>query len=93
VTLTAYIDESGTHDGSPVTVIAGYLSIPERWAAFEMEWAGFLEDLQTDHLHAIDLFHGKGSFKGVPLSRRLDIGDQATMIARKHAIVGQKCLP
>jgi hypothetical protein len=88
VTLIAYIDESGTHDGSPITVIAGYLSSPDRWATFEMEWADLLEGLRTDHLHAIDLFHGKGSFKGVPLSRRLDIGDQATMIARKYAVVG-----
>jgi len=27
--LTAYIDESGTHDGSPMTVMAGYLSSAE----------------------------------------------------------------
>jgi hypothetical protein len=50
--LTAYIDESGTHDDSPVTIMAAYLSSARRWAAFNAEWATFLGRLGVDHLHA-----------------------------------------
>ena len=33
--LTAYLDESGTHDGSPVTVMGGMLANARQWEAFE----------------------------------------------------------
>jgi Protein of unknown function (DUF3800) len=35
VILTAYLDESGTHGGSPVTVMAGMLANARQWKAFE----------------------------------------------------------
>jgi|ERR1700722_14029436 hypothetical protein len=44
---TAYIDESGTHDGSPMTVMAGYLSSAEGWAAFNAEWGLSLRALAS----------------------------------------------
>ena len=85
---TAYIDESGTHDGSPMTVMAGYLSSAEGWAAFNAEWGTFLAGLGVDHLHAKHLFHGEKSFKNLSWSRRAEIADEAKAITMKYATVG-----
>jgi hypothetical protein len=38
MSFTAYLDESGIHDGSEAVTVAGYLSTPERWEAFKTEW-------------------------------------------------------
>jgi hypothetical protein len=86
--LTAYIDESGTHDGSPMTVMAGYLSSAERWAAFNAEWGTFLAGLGVDHLHAKHLFHGEKHFKNLSWPRRVEIADEAKAITMKYAMVG-----
>lgn len=32
---TAYLDESGTHDGSPITVMGGLFARAEEWRSFE----------------------------------------------------------
>src|SRR6201993_3262318 len=85
--LTAFIDESGTHDGSPMTVMAGYLSSAEGWAAFNAEWGTFLAGLGVDHLHAKHLFHGEKHFKNLSWSRRVEIADEAKAITMKYTIV------
>jgi len=37
--LRGYFDEGGTHKGSPVTCVAGYLFFPEKGLAFPDKWA------------------------------------------------------
>jgi hypothetical protein len=36
---TAYLDESGTHGGSPITVMGGVLARAEQWRGFEKKFA------------------------------------------------------
>ena len=36
--LRGYFDEGGTHKGSPVTCVAGYLFFPEKGLAFPDKW-------------------------------------------------------
>jgi len=36
--LDAYYDESGSHDGSHLNVLAGFAARPQQWEAFEREW-------------------------------------------------------
>ena len=36
---TAYLNESGTHDGSPVIVMGGVLARAEQWRFFEKKFA------------------------------------------------------
>jgi len=35
--LDAYLDESGTHDGSDAVTVAGFLATKDRWLEFELE--------------------------------------------------------
>jgi hypothetical protein len=64
LTLTAYLDESGTHDGSDVTVMGGMLANARQWQKFEI---GF-SDIKKRH--GFSIFHTKkfkrrdGDFKG-----------------------------
>lgn len=62
--LTAYLDESGTHGGSPVTVMGGILGRADQWARFATAFE------QLKQKHGFQLLHTKkfkkrdGDFKG-----------------------------
>ena len=38
VPMIAYLDESGTHDGSRLTVMAGWVRHADRWREFDRSW-------------------------------------------------------
>ena len=50
---TAYLDESGTHKDSPLTVVAGFCGSVANWIAFESQWPALLDK------HHLDVVHGK----------------------------------
>lgn len=50
---TAYLDESGTYDGSPVTVMAGMLANARQWEAFERDFR------LIKARHRFQIFHTK----------------------------------
>ena len=62
--ITAYFDESGTHDGSPTTVMGGLMANERQWSRFESG----LKALKKKH--GFKIFHTKkftkrtGDFKG-----------------------------
>jgi hypothetical protein len=49
----AYFDESGTHDGSPAVVVAGWLASANQWAHFSADW---LRELRAFRLYP-PVFH------------------------------------
>jgi hypothetical protein len=79
--LRAYLDDSGTHAGSRITAVAGFVATISEWEIVEDDWAKALVDdfglsgVQT--FHAVDCEHGHGEFSCVPrglrepMSRRL----------------------
>jgi hypothetical protein len=62
--LTAHCDESGTHAGSPVSVLAGFVGSTEDWISFDREWAKVLKKHGVTHVRAKQLWHRQGPFKG-----------------------------
>jgi hypothetical protein len=64
VVFTGYYDESGTHGGSPFTILAGFVGNAEHWARFEGEWRKVLRKYGLTHLHAKHLFHRQKQHKG-----------------------------
>lgn len=53
--VEAYFDESGTHQWSPVLIVAGYISTEALWKKFRKAWAIFLET----HCDGDAYFHAK----------------------------------
>jgi hypothetical protein len=60
--LEMYMDESGTHDGSPTIVVAGYLGRPEAWRDWTEKWTAALGS--TKVYHAVDAQNLTGEFEG-----------------------------
>lgn len=62
--FTGYLDESGTHDESPITVMGGLLARAEQWERFEKGFSA----LQRHHgfrvWHSKKFRNKKGDFKG-----------------------------
>jgi hypothetical protein len=75
LTLTAYFDESGTHSESAAVAVAGYVSLPERWASFEIEWRRALDDYGLDHFHMTDFANGAQGYQHWPeAQKRIRLG-------------------
>jgi Protein of unknown function (DUF3800) len=53
VVLTAYFDESGTHGGSPITVMAAAMANVEQWAKYRRDLA------HVKMRHGFNVFHAK----------------------------------
>lgn len=88
LTLTTFLDESGTHDRSPVTVMAGIMGTAYQWEQFE---AGF--DRLRDH-YGFRVFHTKkfkkrtGDFRGWhPLRQLALMHDLALLTGTDSAFV------
>jgi hypothetical protein len=62
--LTAYIDESGTHAESPISVMAGYVGTSAQWEGLEADWSALVRKAGVRHIHAVELFKRTKQFKG-----------------------------
>ena len=61
--LFAYLDESGTHETSPISVMAGYLGTADQWRAFDADWIALVQGAGLSHVHAVDLFKRTKQFR------------------------------
>jgi Protein of unknown function (DUF3800) len=69
--LEAAMDDSGSHDGAPVSVIAGYFGGHRRWLEFEDRWRAVLARYEVSEFHAKPFWNRdkegtriKGEYKG-----------------------------
>jgi hypothetical protein len=60
----AYFDESGTHDGSTLLCVAGYLFNSEQCKRFDEEWLAVLEEFSLPYFRMSECIHATGAFKG-----------------------------
>jgi len=86
--ITAYLDESGTHDGSELTLMAGYVGYSGQWRKFDKKWARNLARLRLTHFHAKDFVKGTGEFKGWSDKRKLSLLTKAEQLCRNHTLYG-----
>jgi hypothetical protein len=62
--VEAYFDESGTHDGSPIMCVAGYLFSPDQRRRFDQEWLEVLQEFNLPYFRMSECAHAAGAFKG-----------------------------
>jgi hypothetical protein len=73
VILTAYLDESGTHGGSPVTIMAGALGNQAQWGKFRREFALLKMSYGFNHFHAKEFKSRSGQFAGWSPERQIKL--------------------
>lgn len=65
VTLAeVYVDESGTHDGSPVLAVGGHIYFKNAASSFDQKWAEYLASKGLPYFRMTDCAHRTGPFKG-----------------------------
>jgi hypothetical protein len=62
--ITTYLDESGTHAQSPISVMAGYAGTSAQWARLETDWTALARKAGVRHIHGVELSKRTGEFKG-----------------------------
>jgi Protein of unknown function (DUF3800) len=77
-----YIDESGTHDRSPVVTVAAYLARPKQWEAFTKEWRRAIRPIKV--YHATDAANCHGAFEGWTPKQVAELAARALPIIPKH---------
>ena len=60
--LNAYFDETGTHDGSPATLVAGFVGMADAWSAVEGRWRAVLDQDGVPTFHYFDCRHQRKAY-------------------------------
>jgi hypothetical protein len=66
----AFLDESGTHDESPVITVAGYVARPGKWREFVPKWERVLRPSGIKVFHSVDCNAFRKEFEGWDRERR-----------------------
>jgi hypothetical protein len=80
--LQVYLDESGTHYGSPVVTVAAYVARPGQWEAFTAEWTAAIHPIRV--YHATDAANCRGEFADWTPAQVADLAKRALPIIPKH---------
>jgi len=91
--LVGYFDDSGTHAGSSVCMLAGLISSTDHWDRFEHDWKARLltrRDQGITWFHAFDCEHGFNEFKSTdrPLRESFAFGLSNVICKYADGIVG-----
>jgi hypothetical protein len=86
--LEAYFDESGSHSGSPVLCVAGYLFEKEKCRQFDLEWIEVLHGFQLPYFRMVDCAHGTGPFEQLNLKERIQCETLMIELIKKYMISG-----
>jgi hypothetical protein len=87
VMIRIYMDESGTHDGSPVVTVGAYLGQPNDWKRFTRKWQHALGSLP--YFHASDCQALRGVFEGWTREDRDALVIRLLGILRESPFAGQ----
>jgi hypothetical protein len=90
MSLIAYYDESGTHDDSAMTVLAGFAARPNEWALFEREWQKILNKWKLPFIHTKHLFHKQKFYKGWPDKKLGHLWNDLLYVIQEREIFGTK---
>jgi hypothetical protein len=86
--LEAYFDESGSHDGSPVLCVAGYLFEKEGAKTLDSKWRQVLERFSLPFFHMVDCAHGAEPFDKLSKDERIAVEKEMIALIRSHTIFG-----
>ena len=76
IIFTAYLDESGTHAGAPISAMGGFVGDARQWHKFEKRVGKLFKRFRVDVFHAIDVRRGHKDFKGWTVDRKIEFHDE-----------------
>ena len=88
VVLVCYLDDSGRDSQSRITTIAGYAAREEEWRTFEAEVEPVFTEYAVRTLHAKDLHHTDGEFRGWPILRKQAFVAKLCRVMSRHVLLG-----
>lgn len=78
-----FVDESGTHDGSPALIVAAYVGRPADWRKFTKSWN--FQKKPIGVFHAVDCANLRNEFDGWDVHRRnIYVSKLLPVIARSN---------
>jgi len=88
VIITAYMDESGTHAGSPLSVMSVFVGNVRQWVNFEKKANPLFRKFGVQTFHAKKLRAGHADFDGWTLNKKLSFVDRLGEIVNTTLAVG-----
>jgi Protein of unknown function (DUF3800) len=88
VEVAAYFDESGSHEGSPILCVAGYIIEKLRAVELTRQWNEVLRKYELPFFRMSDCAHGNGPFGGMTKQQRLQIEMLMVGIIKKWTVQG-----
>ncbi|MBO6757732.1 MAG: DUF3800 domain-containing protein [Roseibium sp.] len=82
--ITVYLDESGTHDNSPIVVVSASFARPKVWRAWAEDWNKQKSPIRI--FHAVDAHNRDGEFEGWAREDRDELVKRILPIIPKHGI-------
>jgi len=92
--VECWVDESGTHAGSPVICMAGYIVEKSQARELEREWNAVLNwaalEHPLPHFHMSDCAPdpGNGAFSGISKSHRKEVVSRLIGVIKRRTILG-----
>lgn len=66
----AYVDESGSHEGSPILALGGYVYLSEKAKSFSVEWEKVLKEYSLPYFRMSACAHGNDPFDRLDVAAR-----------------------
>ena len=86
--IESYFDESGTHDGSPVLCLAGYILSKRMARLLRREWGKMLGRHKIPYFHMVECAHGNENFAHLSKEEIIEIGKEVIELIKKHTYKG-----
>ena len=86
--LGAYFDESGTHQGSPITCVAGYVFKRQDALRFSRSWGKVLRANGLPYFRMSECAHGFGHFTDKSMEERVRVETKLIELVKLRALFG-----
>lgn len=86
--MQAFLDESGTHAGSRVTAMAGYVIDDDALLLLETEWIATLQKYGMDELHMREFVPPYGKYSHWDGQKKRETLEGLVRLVHKHSLIG-----